>query len=162
MVTEGWISPRDFIIGLAIIQAFPGPNFNFAVYLGGLTASGAGYPGIVGAILGYVAIFTPGLWLGHGAMGLWSAVRSKVWVKSILRGLNAGGVGLIYTAVYRLWQIGYIDHGYQSGTSLAVEPFFVTITAFAFCGGVWFKIQPPVVIVLGAIGGLIWYGVVST
>ena len=38
IVSEGWVSPRDFLIGLALIQGFPGPNFNFAVYLGGLTA----------------------------------------------------------------------------------------------------------------------------
>lgn len=28
VVAEGWVSSRDFLIGLAIIQAFPGPNFN--------------------------------------------------------------------------------------------------------------------------------------
>ena len=37
VVAEGWVSPRDFLVGLAIIQAFPGPNFNFAFFLGGLT-----------------------------------------------------------------------------------------------------------------------------
>jgi hypothetical protein len=28
IVVEGWVSSRDFLLGLAIIQAFPGPNFN--------------------------------------------------------------------------------------------------------------------------------------
>ncbi|KAI4246615.1 MAG: hypothetical protein L6R42_009856, partial [Xanthoria sp. 1 TBL-2021] len=36
IVSPGWVSPRDFLLGLAIIQSFPGPNFNFAVYLGAL------------------------------------------------------------------------------------------------------------------------------
>lgn len=36
IVAPGWVSPRDFLLGLAITQAFPGPNFNFAVYLGAL------------------------------------------------------------------------------------------------------------------------------
>ena len=31
-VAEGWVTPRDFLIALAITQSFPGPNFNFAVY----------------------------------------------------------------------------------------------------------------------------------
>ncbi|KAL6804652.1 hypothetical protein GGI42DRAFT_322563 [Trichoderma sp. SZMC 28013] len=39
VVTERWVSPRDFLIGLVIAQAFPGPNFNFAVFLGTLAAS---------------------------------------------------------------------------------------------------------------------------
>ncbi|KAJ4301992.1 hypothetical protein N0V88_002123 [Collariella sp. IMI 366227] len=43
VVAEGWVSPRDFLIGLAVIQAFPGPNFNFAVFLGSLTALGGGH-----------------------------------------------------------------------------------------------------------------------
>ncbi|KAG8798480.1 hypothetical protein FRC16_007197 [Serendipita sp. 398] len=28
IVQEGWVSSRDFLLGLAIIQSFPGPNFN--------------------------------------------------------------------------------------------------------------------------------------
>ena len=28
VVAEGWVSARDFLLGLALIQAFPGPNFN--------------------------------------------------------------------------------------------------------------------------------------
>lgn len=28
VVEDGWVSSRDFLIGLDIIQAFPGPNFN--------------------------------------------------------------------------------------------------------------------------------------
>ena len=50
IVAEGWVSPRDFLIGLAIIQAFPGPNFNFAVYLGALTAANAGQNAVAGAV----------------------------------------------------------------------------------------------------------------
>lgn len=33
-VQPGWVESRDFLLGFAILQAFPGPNFNFAVYLG--------------------------------------------------------------------------------------------------------------------------------
>lgn len=28
VVAQGWVSSRDFLLGLAIMQAFPGPNFN--------------------------------------------------------------------------------------------------------------------------------------
>lgn len=33
-VQPGWVESRDFLLGFAILQAFPGPNFNFAAYLG--------------------------------------------------------------------------------------------------------------------------------
>lgn len=161
VVAENWVSPRNFLIGLAVQQAFPGPNFNFAVYLGSLTAINGGYNSAAGAILGFIAIFTPGLVTVHGTMGIWSAVRRLRWVKSLLRGVNAAAVGLIYTAVYRLWQIGYIDEGFQQGTSLGLEPWWVVVTASSYVGGYWFGVSPPVAIVLGAILGLIWYAVVS-
>lgn len=161
VVAEGWVSPRDFLIGLALIQAFPGPNFNFAVYLGALTAINGGYNSAAGAILGFIGIFAPGLITVHGLMGMWSAVRQWRWVKASLRGVNAAAVGLIYTAVYRLWQIGYIDEGYREGTSLAVEPWWVVTTATSFVGGMWFGVSPPVGILLGGAMGMIWYGVVT-
>lgn len=161
VVAEGWVSARDFLIGLAIIQAFPGPNFNFAVYLGSLVASNGGYNPAAGAVLGYVGIFLPGMWLVHGTLGVWSAIRSRRYVRSAVRGMNAGAVGLIYTAVYRLWQIGYIDEGYRQGTSLAVEPWWVVVTATSFVGGRWFGVKPWVAIVVGAVMGIVWFGVVS-
>ena len=161
VVAEGWVLARDFLIGLAIIQAFPGPNFNFAVYLGSLTAIGGGYVSAWGALLAYLGIFVPGIVTVYGEMGLWSALRSRRWVKSGLRGVNAAAVGLIYTAVYRLWQIGYIDQGFQDGKSLGDDPWWVVVTATSYVGGRWFGLIPPMAIVLGAIMGLIRYGVVT-
>lgn len=162
VVAEGWVSSRDFLIGLAMIQAFPGPNFNFAVFLGSLTAVNGGLVSIVGAVIGFLGIFVPGMVLVHGTMGIWSALRSRRWVKSGLRGINAGAVGLIYTAVYRLWKIGYIDEAFQSGTSLGNDPWWVVVTSTSYVGGRWFGISPPFAIVLGAVLGLIRYGIVSS
>jgi chromate transport protein ChrA len=161
VVYQGWVSPRDFLIGLAIIQAFPGPNFNFAVYLGGLTAVFGGYNAAIGAVLGYLGIFAPGIITIHGTMGIWSAIRAKRWVKSGLRGVNAAAVGLIYTAVYRLWQVGYIDEGFEAGKSLGDDPWWVVVSVTSYVGGMWFNLSPPVAIVLGAVMGLVRYGIVS-
>ncbi|KAH8661178.1 chromate transporter-domain-containing protein [Ilyonectria robusta] len=161
VVGENWVSPRDFLIGLAIQQSFPGPNFNFAVYLGALTAINGGYNSATGAALGFVGIYAPGLITVHGTIGIWSAIRGLRWVKSLLRGVNAAAVGLIYTAVYRLWQIGYIDEGFQQRTSLGLEPWWVVVTATSYVGGYWLGVSPPVAIVMSAVFGLIWYAVVS-
>ncbi|KAJ3244947.1 hypothetical protein HK104_007998, partial [Borealophlyctis nickersoniae] len=72
VVIPGWLNPRDFLLGVALIQAMPGPNFNFAAYCGALALSpyGAG-PAIAGALLGYVGIFSPGLALNAAALPLW-------------------------------------------------------------------------------------------
>ncbi|WYZ42341.1 hypothetical protein EsH8_VI_000040 [Colletotrichum jinshuiense] len=161
VVAEGWVSPRDFLIGLAIAQSFPGPNFNFAVFLGGLTAINAGHSAIAGAAIAFIGIFTPGLVLVHGTMGVWGALRSRPWVKAVVRGVNAAAVGLIYTAVYRIWQVGYLDEGFQSGRSLGDDPWWVVVTATAYVGGRYYGVAAPFAILLGAAMGLVRYGVVS-
>lgn len=161
VVVEGWVGPRDFLIGLAVAQAFPGPNFNFAVFLGSLTAVNSGHPSAAGAAIAFLGIFLPGMLLVQGTMGVWAAVRGRRWVRSVIRGVSAGAVGFIYTAVYRIWQIGYIDEGFETGRSLGDDPWWVVVTATAFVGCRYFGFSPPVAIGLGAVMGLIRYGIVS-
>jgi chromate transport protein ChrA len=94
-------------------------------------------------------------------MGVWAAIRGWRWVKSALRGVNAAAVGLIYTAVYRLWQIGWIDEGFVNGTSLANDPWWVVVTATSYVGGYWFGVSPPIACLFGAVLGLVRYSVVQ-
>ncbi|PVH89403.1 hypothetical protein DL98DRAFT_647925 [Cadophora sp. DSE1049] len=161
IVAEGWVSPRDFLLGLALIQSFPGPNFNFAVYLGALATAGTSLPSFVGALIAFVGIFTPGIVIVTGVMGLWKVLRSRRWLLSILRGVNAGAVGLVFTAVYKLWQIGYVDVENQSGSPLGRDPWWVAVTATSFVGGAWFGLSAPLAILLGGIMGMLWYAVVE-
>lgn len=161
VVAEGWVSPRDFLIGLAIAQSFPGPNFNFAVFLGSLTAVNNGYPSALGAVVAFLGIFLPGMVLVQGTMGIWAALRGKRWVKSVVRGVSAGAIGFIYTAVYRIWQIGYIDEGFEAGRSLGDDPWWLVVAATAFLGCRYFKFPPPVAIGIGSVMGLIRFAVIS-
>ncbi|OBT54304.1 hypothetical protein VE04_05933 [Pseudogymnoascus sp. 24MN13] len=160
IVAEGWVSPRDFLLGLALIQSFPGPNFNFAIYLGSLATAGTSLPSFSGALIGFIAIFTPGIIIVIGIMGLWSVLRSHRWLLSLLRGINAGAVGLVFTAVYKLWQIGYVDVDNQGGSPLGRDPWWVAITATSFVGGAWFGLSAPFAILLGGAMGMAWYRVV--
>lgn len=162
VVDPGWVSPRDFLLGLAIIQAFPGPNFNFGVFLGALTLAGTGTPTIVGALLGFVGIFLPGLTLSVGVQGLWRVLRTKPIVTSLLRGINATAVGLVFTAVYRLWEIGYLTPDATNGKSLALEPWWVVVAAVTYAESAWFGVPPAAAIVFGAVLGLVWFGVVQS
>lgn len=161
VVNEDWVSARDFLLGLAIIQAFPSPNFNFAVYLSALAVASSGTNVVVSALIGYIAIFAPGLALHTGMMGLWKVLRRYRWFVSGLRGVNATAVGLIYAAVYRLWQIGFLSQDFRSGTSLGTDSWFLVIAATAYTGGMWFKVDAPVAILLGGVMGMIWYEVVA-
>ena len=44
-----------------------------------------------------------------------------------LRGINATAVGLIYAAVYRLWEIGFLSKDFKTGASLGTDPWFLVI-----------------------------------
>ena len=161
IVSPGWVSPRDFLLGLAIIQSFPGPNFNFAVYLGALAVAGTSVPSYIGALIGFIAMYAPGMFIVVGFMGLWRLLREKAWFLAILRGINAAAVGLVFTAVYKLWQIGYLTAAIQSGSPLGTDPWLVAITGTAYVGGAWFKMSPPVAILLGGAMGVARYGIFS-
>jgi len=151
IVDPGWVDPRDFLIGLAVCQAFPGPNFNFIVYLGALSLASAGLPTGTGALLAFLGMYLPGLFVVIGFMGLWRCLNGSTWFLALLRGVNAAAVGLVFTAVYRLWQMGYLT-AVESGSPLGTDPWLVGITGVAFVGTLWWGTSPPVAILVG--GGL--------
>ncbi|KAL8865556.1 MAG: hypothetical protein Q9174_006827 [Haloplaca sp. 1 TL-2023] len=161
-VSPGWVSSRDFLLGLAVIQAFPGPNFNFAVYLGALATQGTGVHSFAGAVVAFLGIFTPGMVVTIGFLGWWKKMQEKKWFLSILRGVNAAAVGLVFTAVYKLWQIGHVGGSTGNpmmetsdrGSPLGGDAWLVFIVAAAFVGGKWFCINAPVAILLGGIAGI--------
>jgi chromate transport protein ChrA len=164
VVEPGWVSPRDFLLGLAIIQAFPGPNFNFAVYLSALAVQSSPkhhYSPIFGAVLGFLGIFSPGIVLAYGVQGLWRLLRTKPVVVATLRGVNATAVGLIFTAVYRLWEQGYLTPQRSNGQSLAMEPWWVVVATVAYSGSCWFRLPPAIAIMTGGTLGLLWYAAVG-
>lgn len=155
IVSPGWVSPRDFLLGLAIIQSFPGPNFNFAVYLGALATKGTSVPSFVGALIALVAIFAPGLVIMLGFLGLWQTLEGRAWFQAILRGVNAAAVGLVFTAVYKLSEIGRVGvAGGEGGQPLGGDPWLIFLTAAAFVSGKWFGVNAPVAILMGGTGGI--------
>ncbi|KAL8698922.1 MAG: hypothetical protein Q9201_006306 [Fulgogasparrea decipioides] len=165
IVSPGWVSPRDFLLGLAIIQSFPGPNFNFAVYLGALATKGTSIPSFIGGSLAFVAMFTPGMVVTLGFLGLWRRLQNKDWFQATIRGINAAAVGLVFTAVYKLWEIGLVGgeggvdglratNAGSGGAPLGGDPWLVFITAAAFVGGKWFSINAPTAILLGGVAGV--------
>ncbi|EJT98023.1 chromate ion transporter [Dacryopinax primogenitus] len=161
VVDPGWVSARDFLLGIAIIQALPGPNFNFAVYLGALAFQSFGLPTTLGALVGFVGIFTPGIVLAVSTLSIWQVLRKRRWIVSFLKGINATAVGLVFTAVYRLWEIGYLTPQATAGQSLAIDPWWVVVAALTYSQSAWFGISPAIAIIVGAVLGLCWYGAVG-
>ena len=165
VVEPGWVSPRDFLLGLAVIQALPGPNSNFGVYLGALALAGpvstVSVPTIFGALVAFVGLFAPCLWLSVGFQSLWQSSRKRQEVMSVLRGINATAVGFVFAAVYRLWENGYLSAAQSRGGSLSQEPWWVIVAATTFTIVEWFSVPPPAAILAGGVAGLGWWAVVG-
>ncbi|KAK0531493.1 hypothetical protein OC834_002935 [Tilletia horrida] len=163
VVQNGWVSDRDFLLGFAILQAFPGPNFNFATFCGVLAINSN--PAL-GAFLGWLGIFSPGIILKLALLPVYSTWRKHTAVRSVLRGLNAAASGLVFTATYQLYIVGYI---YQSAAGsreqktmsgpLTADPFWTVVVAGSFVASQYFHSPPWLSIAGGALAGLAWYGV---
>jgi len=82
-------------------------------------------------------------------------------VSSLLRGINATAVGFVFTAVYRLWEIGYLTPNQTEGISLAEEPWWLVVATVTYAAVEWFFVPPPVAILSGGVLGLAWYGAVG-
>jgi len=97
LVPRGWITNEQFFQGLGIAQSMPGPMFNFAAFLGAVTA---GFPGSLTAAVG---LFGPGFILIFAMLPFWSRFRHLAWFKAVLKGLNASAVGLIVAGCVTLY-----------------------------------------------------------
>jgi chromate transporter len=94
LVQGGLISDDALLAGYGITQALPGPLFTVAAWIG------AHIGGIPGATLALVCIFAPGLLLALGCLRFYHGALAAPWARRVVRGLNAGVVGLLGAAVW--------------------------------------------------------------
>jgi chromate transporter len=94
-----YMTSSEFLTGYGLVQGLPGPMFSFAAYAGGMAARGAGTLGhILGAVIGGVGIFLPGLLLIFFVYPLWEDLKKIRAIRISLTGINAVAGGLIAVA----------------------------------------------------------------
>jgi chromate transporter len=96
VVAPGWVDQQSFLSGYGAAQALPGPLFTFAAYLGAAIRPSL-HPVELSA-LALIAIFLPGLLLVLVVLPFWSALRQRPLVQSLLGGVNAAVVGVLFAA----------------------------------------------------------------
>ena len=84
-----WLTPQEFLDGLALGQLTPGPILMLAAYVGYKLA------GIAGAIVGAFAIFAPAFVLMLSVVPVMERVRQLAWIRSAMRAISAGVIGVI-------------------------------------------------------------------
>lgn len=147
---DSWVTPDQFYLGLGIVQALPGPLFNFSAFLGAITASRANIHPLVGVCVFWIGLFAPGILLIYGVLPFWRAFRNFPVYRRALPGLNAAAVGLIVTAVFSMF-LSVVGRSSFPHTSVGIG-----IIAFAL--GDIYKVQAPLIILLGGLTGLLGWG----
>lgn len=141
VVAPGWVSEEAFLAGYGAAQAVPGPLFTFAAYLGAVM--GPQPNGILGAVLGLVAIFVPGFLLLVGVLPFWDRFRRYRLAQAAMRGANAAVVGILGAALYSpVW------------TSAILVPHDFALALAGFLLLVVWKTPPWIVVALTAAAGI--------
>lgn len=116
-----YMTNQEFLTGYGLVQGLPGPMFSFAAYAGGLAArNGSAIYQVVGAMLGGIGIFLPGLLLIYFVYPVWENLKQIRAVRISLRGINAVAGGLIAIAAVILMQAGGIKPDNLLVTTLTV------------------------------------------
>ncbi|MFO1505086.1 MAG: chromate efflux transporter [Steroidobacteraceae bacterium] len=97
-VTTGWVDEDRFLAGYGAAQAVPGPLFTFAAYLGAISSI-APTP-VLGAAIGIVGLFLPGMLVLAGVLPFWEALRRLPRARGVMAGVNAAVVGLLAAALW--------------------------------------------------------------
>ena len=140
-----YLSPEDFLTGAGMVQAFPGPVFSIAAFVGGMVLSdmGPGYQ-LLGCIIGAVGIFLPSLLLVIFFYPVWNKLKKRVTVFRAMEGINAVAVGIMCAAAILLFTS--ISSPFEWNTLVALA---VTFLLLQFT-----KIPSPLIVLAFLLMGL--------
>ncbi len=91
-----WLTPREFIDGLALGQFTPGPVLMVAAYVGYKVA------GLAGATVAAGAVFLPSFILMLMVLPMLDRVRTLTWTKAVMRGMGPAVIGVLAVSLLRL------------------------------------------------------------
>ncbi|MFC0270479.1 chromate transporter [Metabacillus herbersteinensis] len=137
-VPAGWLTEETFLAGYGAAQAVPGPLFTFAAYIGAVIS------GWQGGLIATIAIFLPAFLLILGTLPFWDVLRRNPKINGALMGVNAAVVGILISAFYHpIW------------TSSIMKPVDFAFAAILFSMLSFWKLPPWVVVITGAVGGML-------
>ncbi|AQG78906.1 chromate efflux transporter [Spirosoma montaniterrae] len=100
-----YLTREEFLSGLGLVQALPGPVFSFASYIGALSMRDAGMNGqFWGSFVSTAGIFLPGTFLIFFVYRFWAQLKRYRVVRASLDGINAASTGLTAAAAVALFE----------------------------------------------------------
>ena len=91
-----WLTPREFIDGLALGQFTPGPILMVAAYVGYKVA------GISGAVVSAAGIFSPSFILMLSVLPVFERVRRLAWTRAVMKGIGPAVIGVLGVSLLQM------------------------------------------------------------
>ncbi len=91
-----WLTPQEFVDGLALGQLTPGPVLILAAYVGYKAL------GLTGALVGALASFLPSFVLMLAILPVFDRVRAITWARAALQGVMPGVIGALAVSLVRI------------------------------------------------------------
>ena len=91
-----WLTPREFVDGLALGQLTPGPIIMLAAYVGYKTL------GLGGAVVAAAASFLPSFVMMLALLPAFDRIRNLVWARAVIQGIVPGVIGVMTVVLVRI------------------------------------------------------------
>jgi chromate transporter len=92
----GWLTPREFIDGLALGQLTPGPILMLAAFIGFKLA------GVAGAVVAGSAVFLPSFLMILSILPLLGKIKDLQWLKAFVRGLGPAVISALAVSLVQM------------------------------------------------------------
>ncbi len=133
----GWLTPREFIDGLALGQLTPGPVLMIAAYVGYKVG------GTPGAAVAATAAFLPSFIIMLVILPALDRVRKLAWMRAVMKGMGPAVIGVLAVSLIRL------------APAALPDPIAVVIFAAALIALVIFRASAFKLMIAGAILGVL-------
>src|SRR5215831_4280349 len=92
----GWLTPKEFVDGLALGQLAPGPPLMLAAFIGFKLF------GIVGAAVAGAAIFLPSFLMILSILPLLQRMKDLQWLRAFMRGVGPAVIGALAVSLVQI------------------------------------------------------------
>jgi chromate transporter len=133
----GWLTPREFIDGLALGQLTPGPVLMIAAYVGYKVA------GAAGAAVAASAAFLPSFIIMLIVLPVLDRVRKLAWMRALMKGMAPAVIGVLAISLSRL------------APAALPDPFAIAILVATVVGLTVFRIGAFKLMIAGAVLGVL-------
>ncbi len=142
VIFKEYMNNEQFMTGVGLVQAIPGPVFSFSTYATGMVFhNGSMMQQLGGCVIGTVAIFMPGMLLIFFVYPIWNRIKIYRNILKAIEGVNAASAGLMLSAAWLLCR----------PVSFSFENVVVIAATIALLW--WNKLPSPVIVLLTLLAG---------